>query len=157
MSVGARLVNVESPLAMLAGIMLVSIASARGATAAMRLRRMTPLLASLVAFAGLTRLVARGGNGGGRTPTGTRAGTYMVTATATAGTQTAPNHLRIHAANERGRGSETPPTDSKPLVTDTTNRSQKRCAAPRGFDRQLRSTRLGRGGFQRAAYNAIKA
>jgi hypothetical protein len=82
-------------LAMLAGLMLVSIASGRGATAAVRLRRMAPTMATLVAFAGLTLLVACGGSGGGTTPTGTPAGTYTVTITAKAGAQTATTSVSV--------------------------------------------------------------
>jgi hypothetical protein len=81
---------------MLAGMMLVSVASARSATAAVRLRRMAPALATLVAFAGLVLLVACGGIGtGGTTPTGTPAGTYAITVTATSGTQTATRNLSV--------------------------------------------------------------
>jgi hypothetical protein len=68
---------------MLAGMMLLSIARARGTTAAVLLRRMAPALATLVAFVGLGLLVACGGSGGGTTPTGTPAGTYTMTVTGT--------------------------------------------------------------------------
>ncbi|MFZ0884904.1 MAG: choice-of-anchor D domain-containing protein, partial [Candidatus Acidiferrales bacterium] len=95
----ASLVNAGTLLAMLAGMMLVAIASGRGATPAMRLRRMAaaPALATLVAFAGLALLAACGGSGGGggTKPTGTPAGTYMVTITATAGTQTATTSVSV--------------------------------------------------------------
>jgi Lactonase, 7-bladed beta-propeller/Divergent InlB B-repeat domain/Abnormal spindle-like microcephaly-assoc'd, ASPM-SPD-2-Hydin len=85
----------DTLLAMLAGMMLVTIVSARGATAAVRLRRMAPSLAGLVAFAGLALLVACGGSGGGTTPMGTPAGTYTVTVTATAGTQKATTIVSV--------------------------------------------------------------
>jgi hypothetical protein len=73
----------ETLLAMLAGMMLLSIASARGTTAAALLRRMAPALATRVAFVGLGLLVACGGSGGRTTPTGTPAGTYTTTVTGT--------------------------------------------------------------------------
>lgn len=92
----------EMLLAMLAGMMLVSIsrgrdASEHGARAAVRWRRTAPALATLVAFVGLALLVACGGSGGGggTTPTGTPAGTYMVAVTATAGTQTATTNVSV--------------------------------------------------------------
>jgi hypothetical protein len=84
-------------LAMLSGMMLVSISSGGAARAAMRWNRMAPALATLLAFAGLALLVACGGSGGGggTTPTGTPAGTYMVSVTATAGTQTATTNVSV--------------------------------------------------------------
>ncbi len=83
----------QTLLGTLAGIMLVSLAAARGATTALRLRRMAPSLATLFAFAGLALLVACGGSGGGTMPTGTPAGTYAITITATAGTQKATTRV----------------------------------------------------------------
>lgn len=94
-SVVAPLVNAATLLAMLAGMMLLPLATAGGATTALRLRRMAPALATLVAFAGLALLVACGGSGGGTTPSGTPAGTYTVTITATAGTQTATTSVSV--------------------------------------------------------------
>jgi large repetitive protein len=87
----------EALLAMLAAMMLVSIASACGATAALRLRRvaLAPALATLVVFAGLALLAACGGSGGGTMPTGTPAGTYTVTVTAKAGTQSATTNVSV--------------------------------------------------------------
>ena len=84
-------------LAMLSGMMLVSISSGGAARAAMRWNRMAPALATLVGFAGLALLVACGGSGGGggTTPTGTPVGTYMVSVTATAGTQTATTNVSV--------------------------------------------------------------
>jgi len=97
-SAAARLsvaAGAETLLAMLAGMMLLSLASARGVTAAVLLRRTAPALATLVAFVGLGLLVACGGSGGGTMPTGTPAGTYTVTVTATAGTQKATTNLSV--------------------------------------------------------------
>jgi hypothetical protein len=95
MSVGVPLLNAATLLAMLAGMMLVSLASPRGATPALRLRRVAPALATLVAFAGLALLAACGGSGGGATPTGTPAGTYTINITAKAGTQTATTSVSV--------------------------------------------------------------
>jgi hypothetical protein len=85
----------EMLLAMLAGMMLLSVANARGAMVAVRLRRIAPALATGVAFAGLAVLVACGGSGGGTTQTRTPAGTYTVTMTATAGTQKATTTVSV--------------------------------------------------------------
>jgi len=85
----------QTLLAMLAAMMLVSLASTRGGTAALRLRRMAPSLATLVAFAGLTLLVACGGSGSGTMPTGTPANPYTITITATAGTQKATTSVSV--------------------------------------------------------------
>ena len=82
-------------LAMLAAMMHGSLANARGATTAVRLRRMAPSLATPVAFAGLALLVACGGSGGGTMPTGTPAGTYTVSITATAGAQKATTSVSV--------------------------------------------------------------
>jgi len=82
-------------LAMLAGMMLLSVANACGAMVAVRLRRIAPALVIGVAFAGLAVLVACGGSGGGTTQTGTPAGTYTVTMTATAGTQKATTTVSV--------------------------------------------------------------
>ncbi len=95
-SVVAPLANASMLLlAVLAEMMLVGIANARAATAALRLRRIAPALAILVAFAGLALLAACGGSGGGTTPSGTPAGTYTVAITATAGTQKATTSVSV--------------------------------------------------------------
>ena len=93
-------------LAMLAGMILVSIANARGATAAMRLHRMVPAMATLVAFAGFALLVACSGSGGGTMPTGTPAGNYTVSVTVKAGTQTATTSVSVIVQQPHARQDE---------------------------------------------------